>query len=58
MYIRRAPHLRLRSIFRLKSAPHLRLLYIVRLVSLKAIWLAPWVALRLGALKARFFKPR
>ncbi|KAF5761764.1 hypothetical protein HanXRQr2_Chr16g0768901 [Helianthus annuus] len=47
MYIRRAPHLRLRSIFRLKSAPHLRLLYIMRLVSLKAIWLAPWVASRL-----------
>ncbi|MFS7996424.1 hypothetical protein Hanom_Chr12g01129821 [Helianthus anomalus] len=50
MYVRRSPHLRLRSIFRLKSAPHLRLLYIVRLVSLKAIWLAPWVASRLGAL--------
>ncbi|MFS7966624.1 hypothetical protein Hanom_Chr09g00775971 [Helianthus anomalus] len=41
MYIRCAPHLRLRSIFRLKSAPHQHLLYIVYLVSLKAIWLAP-----------------
>ncbi|MFS8007403.1 hypothetical protein Hanom_Chr14g01260601 [Helianthus anomalus] len=50
MYIRCAPHLRLKSIFRLKSVPHLRLLYIVRLVSLKAIWLAPWVASCLGAL--------
>ncbi|MFS8008729.1 hypothetical protein Hanom_Chr14g01276181 [Helianthus anomalus] len=33
MYKRRAPHLRLRSNFSLKSVPHLRLLYTLRLMS-------------------------
>ncbi|MFS8019673.1 hypothetical protein Hanom_Chr15g01406461 [Helianthus anomalus] len=35
MYKKRAPQLRLRSIFTLKSAPQLRFLYIVRLMSHK-----------------------
>ncbi|MFS8005775.1 hypothetical protein Hanom_Chr13g01241241 [Helianthus anomalus] len=47
MYKKRAPQLRLRSIFTLKSAPQLRFLYIVRLMSHKAMGFAPRCALRL-----------
>ncbi|MFS7967553.1 hypothetical protein Hanom_Chr09g00787031 [Helianthus anomalus] len=47
MYKKRAPQLRLRSIFTLKSAPQLRFLYIARLMSHKAMGFAPRYALSL-----------
>ncbi|MFS8033926.1 hypothetical protein Hanom_Chr17g01575241 [Helianthus anomalus] len=47
MYKKRAPQLRLRSIFTLKSAPQLRFLYIVRLMSHKTMGFAPRCDLRL-----------
>ncbi|MFS7897134.1 hypothetical protein Hanom_Chr00s007105g01736521 [Helianthus anomalus] len=58
MYKKRAPQLRLVSIFPLKSAPQLRFLYTLRLMSHKAIYFASRCASRLITLKASFFKPR
>ncbi|MFS8027445.1 hypothetical protein Hanom_Chr16g01498801 [Helianthus anomalus] len=47
MYKKRAPQLRLMSIFPLKSAPQLRFLYTMRLMSHMAIYFAPRCASRL-----------
>ncbi|MFS8001485.1 hypothetical protein Hanom_Chr13g01190901 [Helianthus anomalus] len=47
MYKKRAPELRLMSIFPLKSVPRLRFLYTLRLMSHKAIYFAPRCASRL-----------